>query len=83
LSTLFETGIKLVFPLSPYAFVIFISSIYDKILHLHETSKRYDSERLQFKRTIEKERIIHSNSLIVLNRQYERRIILLKKYFSK
>jgi hypothetical protein len=83
LHLLFGTGMKPEFPLSPYAFVIFVDSLSEKIIQLHEQSKRYETEIKQLNQIVEKERIIHSNSLIVLNRQCERRILLMKQYSSK
>jgi hypothetical protein len=69
LSTLFGTGLNPEFPLHPNSFVIFVSSIYDKIIQLHETSKKYDGEILQLNKISGKKRLIHSNSLDVLLKQ--------------
>jgi hypothetical protein len=54
------------FSIIPYAFVLFIDSISDKIIQLHEKFMRYVRERKASKGIIECERIMNSNSLLVL-----------------
>jgi hypothetical protein len=62
---LFGVGVKSEFPLSPNAFILFISSISDKILQLHEKSRRQETtERSKLKQIMEREKIIYSNSLL-------------------
>jgi hypothetical protein len=76
---IFGIGVKPEFPLSPNAFVLFIDSISDKIFQLHEKSKRYEKELNSSQKIQEHEKFFHSNSLVILNNQYERRIDLIKQ----
>jgi hypothetical protein len=83
LNTLFGAGSKPEFPLRPSNFVHFIYSISDHIFQHHEKSKRYEAQIKKVLDTTDKEKVIHSNTLIVLNRQCERRISLLKQFYLK
>jgi hypothetical protein len=76
---LFGIGIKPEFPMNPSAFVQFIDSISDKIIQLHDKSNRNEREFKSLKEIIEREKVLHSNILVVLNNQNERRISLIQK----
>jgi hypothetical protein len=80
---LFGIGVKPEFPLSPNSFVSFVDSISEKIIQLQDKANRYERELKSLKEIIERERTTHSNSLLVLNLQDERRISLIKQTFEK
>jgi hypothetical protein len=80
LHQLFGNGAQPEFPMTPNNFLLFIDSISGKIIQLHEQSQRIGAERKTLTERSEREKVFHSNSLIVLNRQSERRISLLKQF---
>jgi hypothetical protein len=82
LHLLFGFGIKPSFPMTPIAFASFIDSISNKIIQSHEKSRRHEEEIKSLTAIRENEKIIHSNSLVLLNYQTERRINLVKQLFN-
>jgi hypothetical protein len=72
---LFGFKVQVEFPISPNAFVSFVDSISDKINQI------FDKSNMDEKDITKIESIILSNSLVVFNKENERRALLNKNYF--